>query len=110
MEVIPRRFFGLTNLRRERVVRLVDSNMSTGIPLKNKLSSLDVDFLESILEQPTILDTSGCSQIPWNAMVDQDKRGIVSSDVELVDIAHFISETVDLKVRYLVIALVEDMI
>src|SRR5918911_1043583 len=78
------------------------------MPFEEHLAALDVELLDDALPHPVVLQAADRGEIPGHRAVDQDQRGVLRADEELVVVP--VVAVAGAEAGYLAVGLVEDHI
>jgi hypothetical protein len=80
--------------------------MLEAMPFEEHLPALDVELLDDTLPHPVVLQAADRREIPGHRVVDQDQRGILGADEELVVVP--VIAVAGAEAGYLAVGMVED--
>src|SRR5215213_8393340 len=69
---------------RHRGIALIKTYMLDAMPFEEHLAALDIKLLNDSLPHPAVLQATDRGEIPEHRAVDQDQRGVLGTDEELM--------------------------
>src|SRR5829696_5723361 len=93
---------------RHRGIGLVETYVLEAMPFEEHLPALDIKLLDDNLPHRAVLQAADRREIPGHSVVDQDQRGVLGADEELVVVPEVAVSGAE--AGYLAVGMVEDHI